>query len=230
MTGCSKHLGFKCGQIGGGRSKTTGVIDIALLPTLARRDNIEDITANYGFVIVDECHHVAASAFFDVLNRIAARYWLGLTATPERRDGLEDLIYHQLGSHHVTIDRPSYRTTPGRRFRPARPHPVLHLHPTEFHTAATPIPSAPGGMAEIYRALVADEARLDQIVADVLTAHTDGANILVLTTWVDHLNAIAERLRNAGKSVTVLSGGMKARERRQIADQLANHTADSDPS
>ncbi|MGA9675875.1 MAG: hypothetical protein WBR28_11705, partial [Mycobacterium sp.] len=51
---------------------TTGILDIALLPTLARRDNVEDITANYGFVIVDECHHVAASAFSGVLNRIAA--------------------------------------------------------------------------------------------------------------------------------------------------------------
>jgi hypothetical protein len=101
-----KHLTFKCGQIGGGRSKTTGVLDIALLPTLARRQNIEEITASYGLVIVDECHHVAASAFFHVLSRIPARYWLGLTATPERRDGLEDLVYHQLGSHHVTLESP----------------------------------------------------------------------------------------------------------------------------
>jgi superfamily II DNA or RNA helicase len=73
-------------------------------------------------------------------------------------------------------------------------------------------------MAEIYRALIADEARLTQIVADVLAAHTDGANILVLTTWVDHLNEIAERLRNAGKSVVVLSGQMKARQRREVSD------------
>ncbi|MEE3752989.1 hypothetical protein [Mycobacterium intracellulare] len=51
----------------------------------------------------------------------------------------------------------------------------------------------------------------------------------MLTTWVEHLNAITDRLRTAGKTVTVLSGGMKARERRQIADQLANHTPDSDP-
>ena len=84
-------------------------------------------------------------------------------------------------------------------------------------------------MAEIYRALIADEARLTQIVADVLAAHTDGANILVLTTWVDHLNEIAERLRNAGKSVVVLSGQMKARQRREVSEQLANHTADTEP-
>jgi superfamily II DNA or RNA helicase len=225
----SSHLGFKCGQIGGGRSKTTGVLDIALLPTLARRDNIEDITANYGFVIVDECHHVAASAFFGVLSRIAARYWLGLTATPERRDGLEDLIYHQLGSHHVAIDQPTTGQLPVDGSDLLTPHPVLHLHPTEFQYRGDADPAAPGGIAEIYRALVADQLRLDQIVDDVLSASQSGANILVLTTWVEHLNAIADRLRAAGKSVTVLRGGMKAGERRQIAEQLANHTPESDP-
>jgi superfamily II DNA or RNA helicase len=84
-------------------------------------------------------------------------------------------------------------------------------------------------MAKIYRALVADQDRLDQVVDDVLSAAGEGANILVLTTWVEHLNAIAERLRAAGKTVTILSGGMKARERRQITDQLANHTPESGP-
>ena len=57
-------------------------------------------------------------------------------------------------------------------------------------------------------------------------ARDHGANILVLTTWIDHLNAIAERLRAAGKTVAVLSGQMKARERRKISEQLANHTAE----
>ena len=109
------------------------------------------------------------------------------------------------------------------------PHPVLHLHPTEFQYRGDADPTAPGGMAEIYRALVADRTRLEQIVDDVLTASETGANILVLTTWVEHLTAITDQLRTAGKTVIVLSGGMKARERRQIADQLANHTPDSDP-
>ena len=224
-----KHLGFKCGQIGGGRSKTSGIIDIALLPTLARRENIEELTAGYGFVIVDECHHVAASAFFHVLNRIPARHWLGLTATPERRDGLEDLIYHQLGPHQVILEGPAAGQLPSAGSDLLAPHPVLHLHPTQFRYTGQADPSAPGGMAEIYRALIADETRLEQIIIDVLAAHADGANILVLTTWIDHLNAIAERLRAAGKSVVVLSGQMKARQRREISEQLANHTADAEP-
>ncbi|WP_343600916.1 DEAD/DEAH box helicase, partial [Mycobacterium sp.] len=225
----SRHLGFTCGQIGGGRSKTTGILDIALLPTLARRDNVEDITAKYGFVIVDECHHVAASAFFGVLSQIAARYWLGLTATPERRDGLEDLIFHQLGSHHTAIAPPTSGQLPVDGSDLLTPHPVLHLHPTGFQYSGDADPTAPGGMAEIYRALVADQGRRDQIVVDVLTASEAGANILVLTTWVEHLNAISDRLEAAGKTVTVLSGGMKARERRQITEQLANQSPGSDP-
>ena len=69
----------------------------------------------------------------------------------------------------------------------------------------------------------------NKIVTDVVAAHTEGANILVLTTWIDHLNAIAERLRNAGKPVIVLSGQIKARQRREISEQLANHTADTEP-
>jgi superfamily II DNA or RNA helicase len=84
-------------------------------------------------------------------------------------------------------------------------------------------------MAEIYRALRADESRLDQIVTNVLAAHEGGANLLVLTTWVDHLNAIAERLRTAGTTVTVLSGQIKARQRREITEQLAKHPADAEP-
>lgn len=224
-----KHLGVKCGQIGGGRSKTTGIIDIALLPTLARRRNVDEITAGYGFVIVDECHHIAAAAFSAVLDRIPARYWLGLTATPERRDGLEDLIYHQLGSHRHTMEPPAAGELPSAAADSPAAHPVLYIHPTRFRYAGDADPSAPGGMAEIYRALVADQDRLDQIVTDVLTAHRLGANILVLTTWVNHLDAITRRLCDAGCEPTVLRGGMKARERLRITQQLAAHQPEHPP-
>jgi superfamily II DNA or RNA helicase len=223
------HLGVKCGQIGGGRAKTTGVIDIALLPTLARRANVHEITAGYGFVVVDECHHVAAAAFTDVLNRIPAKYWLGLTATPERRDRLEDLIYHQLGSHSHTIAHRKADELPSAAGDLPAPHPVLQVHSTRFRYTGDADPTAPGGMAAIYRALVADEERLDQVVIDVLTAHRGGSNVLVLTTWVDHLDAIVGRLTDAGCQVTVLRGGMKARERQRITQQLATYSPDQPP-
>ena len=224
-----RHLGVKCGQIGGGRSKTSDIIDVALLPTLARRGNVEEITAGYGFVIVDECHHIAAAAFSAVLDRIPARYWLGLTATPERRDGLEDLIYHQLGSNSHVLKPPTAGELPSTATDSPIPHPILHIHPTRFRYTGDADPTAPGGMAEIYRALVADQDRLNQVVTDVLNAHRQGANILVLTTWVNHLDAIARRLSDAGCDVTVLRGGMKARERLQLTERLATYGADEPP-
>ncbi len=129
----------------------------------------------------------------------------------------------------MTLEGPAAGQLPSADTDLVAPHPVLHLHPTQFRYTGQADPSAPGGMAEIYRALIADEPRLGQIITDVLAAHTHGANILVLTTWIDHLNAIAERLRSAGTSVVVLSGQMKARQRREISEQLANHTADAEP-
>ena len=90
-------LGLKPGQLGGGRSKLTGIVDIATLQTLARRTDLADKLGTYGQVIVDECHHVPAAAFETAVRAIPARYWVGLTATPYRRDGLDDLIGFQLG-------------------------------------------------------------------------------------------------------------------------------------
>jgi hypothetical protein len=88
----SEFLGVRAGQLGGGRAKLRGTIDVVTLQTLARREDIAGLTAGYGLVIADECHHVPAAAFEDAVRQIRARRWLGLTATPYRRDKLDDLI------------------------------------------------------------------------------------------------------------------------------------------
>ena len=97
------HLGIKAGQLGGGRAKIRGIIDVITLQTLARRDDIAALTAGYGLVVADECHHVPAAAFEHAVKQIPARRWLGLTATPYRRDKLDDLIALQLGPIRHTI-------------------------------------------------------------------------------------------------------------------------------
>jgi hypothetical protein len=82
-------LGVKVGQRGGGRTKTTGVLDIVTLQTLARDEDVASWTKDYGLIVVDECHHVPAAAFTHAVSQIPARRWLGLTATPYRRDQLD---------------------------------------------------------------------------------------------------------------------------------------------
>jgi superfamily II DNA or RNA helicase len=68
------------------------VIDIAMLPSLARHADVAVFTSGYGQVVVDECHHLAAAAYDHSVAMIGAQFWLGLTATPRRRDGLGDLV------------------------------------------------------------------------------------------------------------------------------------------
>jgi len=107
-------LGVKPGQRGGGRTKTRGVIDIATLQTLARTNDITALTGGYGLVVVDECHHVPATAFEHAVRQIPARRWLGLTATPYRRDQLDDLIALQLGPIRNTMTQAPSGTLPLR--------------------------------------------------------------------------------------------------------------------
>jgi superfamily II DNA or RNA helicase len=77
----SEFLGVKAGRLGGGRAKLRGAIDIVVLQTLSRRNDIAELTAGYGLIVADECHHLPAAAFEHAVKQIPACRWLGLTAT-----------------------------------------------------------------------------------------------------------------------------------------------------
>jgi superfamily II DNA or RNA helicase len=187
------------------------------LQTLARRYDIAGLTAGYGLVIADECHHVPAAAFADAVRQIAVRRWLGLTATPYRRDKLDDLITMHVGPvrHTITILRGLANgapmlpgTAPG-----GRPAPVLRLHPTRYCYTGDAIPSTPGGITVIYKDLIADEPRTSQVIADVAAALSRGRNCLVLTNWTAHLDKLANALSALGHDPVILRGGMGAKDR-----------------
>jgi hypothetical protein len=95
------------GQIGAGKRKPTGRLDVAMLQSLVREGRVDDIVAGYGHVIVDECHHVPAVSFERVLSEVKARYLTGLTATPRRRDGLHPILEMQLGPVRFAVDAKS---------------------------------------------------------------------------------------------------------------------------
>lgn len=219
-------LGVKAGQRGGGRTKTTGVIDVATLQTLSRRADLAELTAGYGLVIVDECHHVPAVAFEHAVKQVPARRWLGLTATPYRRDQLDDLIALQLGPVRHTIVRPPDGTLSARGSDASRPMPVLHLHTTAYRYTGDADPSEPGGISAIYKDLAANEDRNRQIVDDVIDAHARGRHCLVLTQWVDHLKVLDALLRDRGLDPVVLRGGTGAKARAAALARLDPATSD----
>jgi superfamily II DNA or RNA helicase len=139
----AEFLGVKAGQLGGGRAKLRGAIDVVTLQTLSRRDDVAELTAGYGLIVADECHHVPAAAFEHAVKQIPARRWLGLTATPYRRDKLDGLIAMQVGPVRTPSRSPA--TQPARtRFRaPAGPPRCCTFTRPPTSTTVTPTRPAP---------------------------------------------------------------------------------------
>jgi superfamily II DNA or RNA helicase len=199
------------GQIGGGKSERTGCVDIAIIQSTHDKNGVKDFVAEYGPVIVDECHHLSAFTFEQVMKQVKAKYILGLTATPERKDGHHPIIYMQCG--------PSRFKLSARAMTAATPfdHEVISRL-TEFCLPSEQIDTT---IQELYAALANDSARNELIVADLVRAVEDGRSPLLLTGRTDHLKYFETTLAGKVDNVFVLRGGMGKRQRRSVAEAIA---------
>ena len=198
------------GRIGDGKRRTTGVIDVGTFQSLVRRGTVADLVAGYGHVVVDECHHVSASSFEQVLSEVRARYVTGLTATPKRRDGQHPIFEMQIGpARHVVDRRSSSASSPFAR--------RLVVRETGFELTGETDPP----IQRLYGSLASDERRNDLILNDVIGALDAGRSPLVLTERRDHLDFLGGRLRAFTKHLVVLQGGVGAKRRREALAALA---------
>ncbi|MFH1864535.1 MAG: DEAD/DEAH box helicase family protein [Candidatus Eisenbacteria bacterium] len=198
------------GQIGAGKRKPNGKLDVAMIQSLARKDVVDDIVATYGHVIVDECHHVPAVSFDRIMREVKARFVAGLTATPRRRDGHHPILQLQLGPARFTIDAKSQAAT--RSFD----HKLI-VRETEFRLSGD---TDDAGIQEIYRQLAQDERRNRLVLDDVVQALEEGRSPILLTERRDHLEYFAERLRGLARNLIILQGGMRTKDRRAAIEQL----------
>ena len=198
------------GQIGGGRRRVTGVVDVAMIQSLVRSGDVDDVVGTYGHVIVDECHHVPAVSFERVMREVRARYVTGLTATPRRRDGHHPILEFRIGPIRFSVDP---RNQAARRPFEHR----LIVRETGFQLVTS---SQAPRIQEIYGQLAVDEARNQMIGDDIIRALEDGRSPILLTERRDHLDDIAERLRRVARNVVVLRGGMSSKRRQGAAEAL----------
>jgi len=199
------------GQIGAGKSKPNGRLDVAMLQSLVRRGEVSDLVAGYGQVIVDEAHHCPAISFERVLGEVKARYIVGLTATPQRRDGRHPIMTMQLGPVRFKVDA---RARTGQSPFEHR----LLVRETAFTTGTLPDGA---GIQDLYAALAADQERNDLIFNDVVGALEEKRSPILLTERRDHLEHLAARLRHFTRHLVVLHGRMKPAERRDVLGRLA---------
>ncbi len=92
------------GQIGGGKHKATGTVDVAMIQSLIDKGTVNDLVGNYGHIIVDECHHISASSFEQVIRQAKAKFITGLSATVTRQDGHHPIIFMQCGPVRYRVD------------------------------------------------------------------------------------------------------------------------------
>lgn len=199
------------GVIGGGKTKPTGGVDVAMVQSLARREKLDEVLAGYGHVVVDECHHVPAVMTERVLMAAPSRYVLGLTATPQRRDGHHPIIAMQCGQVRHEIKDIETRSRQALELRVVR-------RDTGFDPSA--LPTDPS-IHEIYGAIAVDERRTDLIVRDTLELVRQGRSPIVLTERRVHLDRLAERLADRAHMPIVLHGDMRPAARRKAHEQLA---------
>lgn len=194
------------GTIGGGKAKPTGKIDIAVMQSVSRQGEVNPLVEHYGQVIVDECHHVGAVSFDAILKRTKARFVLGLTATPIRRDGQQPIIFMQCGPIRYTAAKPA-----------GAPHDLEVLPRTRFSRIDLPHEA---GIQDVFRHLADDQARTEAIATEVRDAFQQGRKVLVLTERTEHLDAIRIALEKQIPELFMLHGRMSKKQRAALITAL----------
>ncbi len=194
------------GVIGGGKAKPTGKIDIAVMQSLSRQGEVDPLVENYGQLIVDECHHVGAASFDAILRHAKAKYVLGLTATPIRRDGQQPIIFMQCGPIRHRAARPA-----------DAPHDLL-VTPSFIES---PIELAPdAGIQEVFRHLAQNPVRTRAVASAITEAFRQGRKVLVLTERTEHIDAILAALADDIPALFVLHGRMSKKQRSGLVTAL----------
>ncbi len=204
----NRHL---IGQLCGTKKQLNYIIDVALIQSL-NNDKKRNLAKNYGMVIVDECHHVPAVSFEQVLKYVSAKYIYGLTATPMRSDGHHPIIFFYCGSIRYLVD--AKQQTEKRGFS--------HLLIPRFTSFKLSQSDEKLNFQEIKSNLIKDDLRNQLIIDDIIASYKRGRNSLVLSNRVDHVNIITKMLEKLSIDVIKITGGMGVKKTTEKFKNISN--------
>lgn len=204
------------GQIGGGKTAASGLVDVASFQSLSGKDRqtgepiARQLVRNYGLIICDECHHAAAPQLELVLKSAPAKYVYGLSATPERSDGLTRALFMLCGPLRYVIDPKKQAIQQGIQ-RIVRPR-FTGIRLPAYEPGAT--------FNQILDLLCAHAARNELIVSDALEAASNGRHPLVLSKRKKHAEELFRLLKDRGHEPILLTGEIDTKERKAILNSL----------
>ena len=217
-TGRTRKRKSLIGNLQGAHDTLTGIVDVAMIRSLKKKDGFHPMLKKYSQVYFDECHHAASDSAIEVLQEINAKYVYGVTATPKRGDGKEKTNEFLLGPVR-------YRFTAKDR---AGEQNIDHLVYPRFTRTVKPhhLSKTPYGN-EVYDLIRNNDVRDGQIIRDVADCVQAGRTPVVLTKYVDHAKKLSERLKIYADRVILLTGANGAKARRAQVEEL-NKVDDSD--
>lgn len=218
-TGQTRKRKSLIGNLQGAHDTLTGIIDVAMIRSLKKKDGFHPMLKEYTQVYFDECHHAASDSAIEVLQEINAKYVYGVTATPKRGDGKEKINEFLLGPIR-------YRFTAKDR---AEEQNINHLVYPRFTRTVKPhhLSKTPYGN-DAYELIRNNDVRDEQIIRDVADCVKTGRTPVVLTKYVDHAMKLSERLKKYADRLILLTGlnGTKAR-RAQVEELNAVEESES---
>jgi len=202
-------LGIEPGLVGGGKENIAPVT-VALVQTLVRWEwaKIDAFLEQFGLLIADECHHLPASTFRTIIDRAPARYRLGLTATPEREDGLGPMLDLYFGPPLVTVTHEELRAAG------VLSQATVRVVETDFDYPYDDIDD----YAPMLTALAHDPARNALLVRTIAREAHAGHTCLVLSGRVEHCMILRAALEGGGVRAEVLTSGVKRKVRKALLD------------
>ena len=204
------------GQIGASKENLNGKLDIASVQSLTKKENMEDLVKNYGLVIVDECHHVAAYGFEQVMKAIRSKYVYGLTATPTRKDGLHKIIYMQCGDIRVRVAN--------RELKQNRKMEHVVIVKNTGYKFIGEEEKQKLQISELLNDMCNNVFRNEIIIEDIKQSVLEGRIPIVLTERVDHLKILKEgldeKLKGLGIPVVIYKGTMGKKQAVEVQNIL----------
>lgn len=208
------------GQIGGGKENLTAIIDVAIMQSLNRDNKILDCVKGYGLIIIDECHHIPAFSFEQVLKNAEAKYIYGLTATPTRLDGHHPIINMYCGHIRFKVDAKIQAEQ-----RPFEHFVIPRFTSFKIFNENINAQSSPGGryfsVQKLYSELVDNELRNQLIVDDIVKNYKRGRSSLVLTERTAHVELLAKKVSQKISGVESLTGKVGAKQTKEIFKRIA---------